>query len=523
MLFLTGLRVTNSTIVAGLFYKCNFNEDHPKFDLLRSFQMETLPHDCIFDICCQIGDDIVTLHSCILLNRKWCSEAIPFLWQKPFVNSLSDRSLSNVALMYLKNTADEFKFFQSNTPTYYEYPEYLRQVNMFIVVKAIKAWIERNKYSSFPAIANEILEAFGRIIITKSKGLKEISFDAIEIEPFSYTINVFQLFLQKQKFTKARGWSQLEKLSFSGSFNKLTLLAAASEVATNLEEIIAEKFWNIEECIALGKLVREQRRLKRLKIIDLQNTKHFLDGYVGKNRSSNFTQSAHFTLVYLHFADVNFYKTRLLSFLAHFPNIKYLEFSLCKNLITYGTSRYPENLIFDKLLSLSLFLTCPEIHDLCFILENSTKLESFKLCGYTSRYIPEVLEYLATFCHNLKLLELNLDSTYFSTLQKSLKRLQSLETLTIGNDFNFSIYTPLYVGKYLKTFGAAIPKTLRKLTILCNWVFTPDELTKFLEGFEEKLAYLYLGFCDIEDQHIDIIRDFQRKSKITIIFRNNMM
>src|SRR5947207_6797190 len=44
--------------------------------------MVQLPADCLSDIFEYLKDDIVTLHSCLLVNRLWCEVSVKFLWRR---------------------------------------------------------------------------------------------------------------------------------------------------------------------------------------------------------------------------------------------------------------------------------------------------------------------------------------------------------------------------------------------------------------------------------------------------------
>ena len=43
--------------------------------------MSQLPTDCLNDIFEYLKDDIITLHSCLLVNRLWCKSSVKFLWR----------------------------------------------------------------------------------------------------------------------------------------------------------------------------------------------------------------------------------------------------------------------------------------------------------------------------------------------------------------------------------------------------------------------------------------------------------
>ena len=49
--------------------------------LIKTKKMAQLLADCLNDIFEYLEKDIVTLYSCLLVNRLWCEIAVRFLWK----------------------------------------------------------------------------------------------------------------------------------------------------------------------------------------------------------------------------------------------------------------------------------------------------------------------------------------------------------------------------------------------------------------------------------------------------------
>ena len=54
--------------------------------------MSQLPTDCLNDIFEYLKDDMVTLHSCLLVNRLWCKVSVRVLWSDTWNCSTSNFS-----------------------------------------------------------------------------------------------------------------------------------------------------------------------------------------------------------------------------------------------------------------------------------------------------------------------------------------------------------------------------------------------------------------------------------------------
>src|SRR5437773_8629083 len=52
--------------------------------------MSQLPTDCLNDIFEYLKDDMVTLHSCLLVNHLWCEVSVRILWRDTLNYSISN-------------------------------------------------------------------------------------------------------------------------------------------------------------------------------------------------------------------------------------------------------------------------------------------------------------------------------------------------------------------------------------------------------------------------------------------------
>src|SRR5438128_2508318 len=149
--------------------------------------MSTLPDDCIEQICYQIANDITTLHSCVLINRRWCSTAISFLWQEPFRIQLNETGLKKIIDIYIRFLSSEQKIrldlrslLNSENCLFY-YPCFLRALDILVIKKAIDIWVEKAGI-----VPNRVFNEIGRLIVHNSPRLREIQFG-----PQSSQLNLF--------------------------------------------------------------------------------------------------------------------------------------------------------------------------------------------------------------------------------------------------------------------------------------------------------------------------------------------
>jgi hypothetical protein len=195
------------------------------------------------------------------------------------------------------------------------------------------------------------------------------------------------------------------------------------------------------------------------------------------------------SLSYLHFSNLSLGESPLLILLEYFPNIKCLEFSFCQN--PEHSKRYllGRSRICGKLSSLIIAETELNTEDICYVVTSaSDELKIFEFrCSIS--VTPEILDCLAIYSTNLIELRIRLSDAYFLHFIKSLKIWTKLEYLLISS-LDINKHT---IGNNLPSFAASIPKSLKKLDILCNWNFDSRDLQSFFESCEAKLDYIYVG------------------------------
>src|SRR6185437_3440222 len=110
-----------------------------------------IPHLILRDIFLYLSSEdssiaLSALHSCMLVNHHWCSNAVPIYWSKPFRHTSA--SLINTFLHSLSSSERDAitRVHDISLPTtkpYHNYPLYLRDFDYWAFMKSIKAYIAK--------------------------------------------------------------------------------------------------------------------------------------------------------------------------------------------------------------------------------------------------------------------------------------------------------------------------------------------------------------------------------------------
>ncbi|PKK69919.1 hypothetical protein RhiirC2_850347 [Rhizophagus irregularis] len=201
--------------------------------------------ELLYEIIKYFRNDYSTLHSCILVNRLWCRLTIPLLWEDPFSILNGNYNFIEIYLYnlndYLKTKLNEYQIIDnlltpsssSNNNTLFNYPNFIKYLNICKIIPCIEGWLESNertsKFSNRYYIQYLIMESvsefkrFINISIIKLFIENEVNLNTLEIE-ISITDyyntcadNILEIILQNPNFIK-----NIKNLKFSIlSSNKL--------------------------------------------------------------------------------------------------------------------------------------------------------------------------------------------------------------------------------------------------------------------------------------------------------------
>jgi hypothetical protein len=112
--------------------------------------------ELISEIIQYFQNDYKTLHSCSLVNRLWCHLAIPLLWEDPFSIPTRNYNCIKIYLYYLnEDSKEKFNVYgiddelltSNNNSTLFNYPSFIKYLNIHNICHSIEKWAENNNYS----------------------------------------------------------------------------------------------------------------------------------------------------------------------------------------------------------------------------------------------------------------------------------------------------------------------------------------------------------------------------------------
>jgi hypothetical protein len=155
--------------------------------------MDSFPNEILQKIYKYNFDDVRTLHSCLLVNKLWCNNVVPILWNRPFhlllliYNKKYNKKSYEIISTYLSCLDKEkmskltlttaSKLTQNNKPCY-NYPSFLLHLSYYTFIVSIQEWCAvYENYSS-----TKIIQSLFRLFANFSPGLITLEFATSEID-----------------------------------------------------------------------------------------------------------------------------------------------------------------------------------------------------------------------------------------------------------------------------------------------------------------------------------------------------
>ncbi|CAG8706517.1 7481_t:CDS:1, partial [Acaulospora morrowiae] len=110
----------------------------------------SLSPECLQYILAHLEGDSKTLHSCLLVSRFWCHNAVNILWSRPWSYSISQNSATKLIQTYVTCLPDETKIilFKNginyqivSTPHTFDYASFLRALDYDYMCWSISQWL----------------------------------------------------------------------------------------------------------------------------------------------------------------------------------------------------------------------------------------------------------------------------------------------------------------------------------------------------------------------------------------------
>jgi hypothetical protein len=220
-------------------------------------------------------NDFSTLHSCILVNRKWCRFAIPLLWEDPFSIKFPKKyHFIHFIEIYLHNLNEEDKMklkkyginddlFPSNTS--FNYSNFIKCLNTQIISITIEIWLKNAMSSNYsPELVCFVYSSLIKIFIENEVNLHTFEVEAVRL--FGEIDNdclesTFQLILQNPNFI-----CNIKNLTINNShrLNTSILLSFLNFIYFNCKSVSSVYIDNLYMNEHFEKVINPQRNLKKI-------------------------------------------------------------------------------------------------------------------------------------------------------------------------------------------------------------------------------------------------------------------
>lgn len=185
--------------------------------LKKKVMAQYLPSDILREILEHFINDVVNLHSFLLVNRLWCSNAVVILWKRPFNITKSHKIILTYISCLDHNEKLRLKTsdlpLPVNPPTY-NYPSFLRHLSYFPFISFVKLFCINHKTFN-PC---EIEQILFRLFSKSTDGLEILDF-IIDIDD---NLNLFDNFTAKRNLFKCESiinWmSHIKEIELGGDF-----------------------------------------------------------------------------------------------------------------------------------------------------------------------------------------------------------------------------------------------------------------------------------------------------------------
>ncbi|CAI2169109.1 10281_t:CDS:2 [Funneliformis geosporum] len=442
-----------------------------------------LPTECLIKIfkmfIVTYNHDYVTLRSCALVNRKWCSMAIPMLWREPLANLQFRKSTRNRIHLpigtYIMCLSDEAKDILSKCgisstlkrEAMFDYASFLQSLDSVMLSNATERWLElcntipKDGQNFIPVFKNyQLIDQLLRMFMKRCKNLKEI-----QLKKSNQLRCPADALLQLHLLPGAEiSLSNLKKFSFDGCMEP-EILSKASEISKNIQHLQIDCICNDNE--GLAKLIRaQQKALLSLSIesmnLNIPNIKNAL-----KNKVDSLTSLS-----------IN----RIFS-LDIFSNCSNLE-----TLLILHRERFVDNLMerfvnskFPKLLELQLQIDHPYLYQISTFIKNTNENltsiylnwvvpedteNALLLFSTISTHCPNLTEYIGAFANDV-----------IPYLPLFFEKCSKLEFFCIYDDY-LTFYD---LSNVMKLIGNVIPKRLKMMWLSESWMCNVEALNEFLE------------------------------------------
>jgi hypothetical protein len=441
-----------------------------------------LPTECLDEIFKYLKEDRLTLHSCLLVNRHWCTIAVRILWrngldfkcshyQRPFRESSSILStliacLPNESKVLLHKNQISIPTPTSNLPLF-NYPEFCNILSInditIIVHNNIKGRVRKS------LVANEIIKMF-----TNQTSLKKFTY-CYDDDDDNLNLNI--------SFPYVSGARDLLELCCSSNLSS-EFFYQLSQTCHNLQSI-SILFDNdvSNELNELKELISLQNNLKNLTLSAFEGYSWAKIIPAIKKHSQTITKLQ----LYGDYGALPF------SFVSSFTNLREFIFSFInkKEFIDFEKLQYAN---FPKLEVLKFSYQCPKLEYVMKFLESNGK--NLK-CFYVNKNDKALNLTVANFCPKIRKLSAILNEDGINILKTIFINCNDLESIKIWCGYNYD----LNEKELLDTIVNYSPNNFHELKMYSysGLNISPEVLESFFISWKNRTPKKLLTLIFIDD------------------------
>ncbi|RIA86405.1 hypothetical protein C1645_829324 [Glomus cerebriforme] len=430
--------------------------------------MAQLSADCLNEVFEYLEDDMINLHSCLLVNHLWCNVSVRIFWRNSRNYKTSNlrtliACLPNESKEILNNNEIIIST-PTSKPPMFNYASFCKSLLICKVDKLLRTLLLNDKFNKkSDNLSNNMLiltQEIIKLFFNQIGSLKKL-----KLWEYPKKINFYH-------GAKAclKNLSELRCMSnFSPEF-----FYQLSQICHNISllNITIEKFISKE----LIDLTSAQKNLQSFKMTQYSEP-------INLNSLNSLIEKLPNTLIKLNLILRNHIS---LLFIARFTNLQELNFCYSDDYDFIDFEKL-QNAIFPNLQILNIQGSCPNLKSLIKFLENNGN--NLKECyiGDETYYIHEdsLNLTIAKFCPNLRKLSVWFQDNELETMKIIFNNCQYLESITVWCGYcilsdkevlelvvkyshkNFYEIIFNYVGQYLETETELLPEELE--SFLINW------------------------------------------------------
>ncbi|KAG9301206.1 hypothetical protein G9A89_012589 [Geosiphon pyriformis] len=137
-----------------------------------------------------IREDLISLYNCALVNRHWCTIAVPLLWSRPFPFGVNHVKILKTLLIGLNkdqrrelgdnvcSTHNTNSTMEQESTIHFEYASFLRYLDYGSMISAVHSWLASNNFAEDDDQVKQVTIALLNLFQQHDVKLHGLYFDA---------------------------------------------------------------------------------------------------------------------------------------------------------------------------------------------------------------------------------------------------------------------------------------------------------------------------------------------------------